>query len=147
MESPHSTRAKNARQVKRKVKSMLIFCYQGNWSQIICPSRPTSHSHILLWRFTVTSWKCAKTSNFGDKRTGCCIITMHRLTLPLLTRNFLLKTTWLSSPHLPYLFFFRLKIKLKGSHFGTIEVIEAGSQEVLKTLGIRLPGHILKRAG
>jgi hypothetical protein len=26
--------------------------------------------------------------NFGDKRTGCCIMTMHRLTLPFSPRKF-----------------------------------------------------------
>jgi hypothetical protein len=36
--------------------------------------------------------------NFGDKRTGCCIATMHRLALPFSPWNFLTKTTLLSSP-------------------------------------------------
>jgi hypothetical protein len=45
--------------------------------------------------------------NFADKRTGCC-------------------------SHQPYFsLFLRLKIKLKGHHFGTSEVIEAKSQAVL----------------
>jgi hypothetical protein len=26
--------------------------------------------------------------NFGNKRTGCCIMTMHHLTLPFLPENF-----------------------------------------------------------
>jgi hypothetical protein len=38
-------------------------------------------------------------------------------------------------PHLPYFSLFpRLKIKLKGLHFDTIEVIEAESQAALNTL-------------
>jgi hypothetical protein len=38
-------------------------------------------------------------------------------------------------PHSPYLsLFLRLKIKVKGRHFFTIEVIEAESQAVLNTL-------------
>jgi hypothetical protein len=38
-------------------------------------------------------------------------------------------------PHPPYFSLFpRLKIKLKGHHFDTIEVIEAESQAVLSTL-------------
>jgi hypothetical protein len=38
-------------------------------------------------------------------------------------------------PHLPYFSLFpRLKLKLKGRHFGTIDVIEAESQAVLNTL-------------
>jgi hypothetical protein len=31
--------------------------------------------------------------NFGDKGTGYCIITTHRLTLPFLTGNFFPKET------------------------------------------------------
>jgi hypothetical protein len=31
--------------------------------------------------------------NFGDKRTGSCIMKMHHLTLPISPRNFLPKTT------------------------------------------------------
>jgi hypothetical protein len=38
-------------------------------------------------------------------------------------------------PHPPYFSLFpRLTMKLKGRHFGTVEVIEAESQAVLKTL-------------
>jgi hypothetical protein len=38
------------------------------------------------------------TPNFRDKRTGCCITTMHRLTFSLPPGNFLPRRTWLSSP-------------------------------------------------
>jgi hypothetical protein len=80
--------------------------------------------------------------NFSDKRTGCWIMTMHRLTLPFSPGNFWPKTTWLLSPthhtHLPctlvtFLFPW-LKIKLKGRHFGTTEVNKAESYVVLNTL-------------
>jgi hypothetical protein len=38
-------------------------------------------------------------------------------------------------PHPPYVsLFLRLKIRLKGRHFDTVEVIEAESQAVLNTL-------------
>jgi hypothetical protein len=61
--------------------------------------------------------------NFGNKRTGCCIMAMHCLTFPFF---FLTKDNMAVIPHPPYLFLFpRLKIKLKGCHFGTTEVIEA----------------------
>jgi hypothetical protein len=77
-----------------------------------------------------TAWKCAKTSPpYFDKRTGCCIMTTHSLTLPFSPRNFWPKTTWLSSSTL----FPRLKIKLKGRHFDTIEVTEEESQAVQNT--------------
>jgi hypothetical protein len=79
--------------------------------------------------------------NFGDKRTGCCILTTPP-TLPFSPGNFLPKTTLLLSPnqptHLtwpPATFLFpQLKMKLKGCRSDTIEVTEAESQVVLNTL-------------
>jgi hypothetical protein len=53
-------------------------------------------------------------------------------------------------PHSPdftpcdFALFPRLKIKLKGHHFDTIEVIEAESQAVLNTHRTRLPGAFKK---
>jgi hypothetical protein len=67
-----------------------------------------------------------------DKRTGCCITTMHGLTLPFLTRDLVTRNILTDFPHRPYFSLSpRFKIKLKGRHFDTIEVIEAGSQAVL----------------
>jgi hypothetical protein len=37
-------------------------------------------------------------ANLGDKRTGCCITTMHSLTLSFSPGNLWPKTTWPSSP-------------------------------------------------
>jgi hypothetical protein len=39
-------------------------------------------------------------SNFGDKRTGCCITTKHLLTIPFSPENFDKKITIV--PHTPY---------------------------------------------
>jgi hypothetical protein len=72
--------------------------------------------------------------NFGDKGTGSCITTTHHSVLPFSPENFLPKTKWLWSPTHPTILFPRFKIKLKGSHFDTIEVMEAESQAVLNTL-------------
>jgi hypothetical protein len=65
--------------------------------------------------------------NFGDKITGYCITTTHRLTLPFSQHD--------CRPHLPHFsLFLRLKIKLKVLHFDTIEVMEAEFRAVLNTL-------------
>jgi hypothetical protein len=73
--------------------------------------------------------------NFGDKTTGCCIMTTHHLTLFFFNRELLTKSnmTVVLCP-LYFSLFPRLKIKLKGRHFDTIEVNEAESQAVLNTL-------------
>jgi hypothetical protein len=67
--------------------------------------------------------------NSGDKKTGCCIRSTHCLTFPFSQGN--LSNMTPSPMHSAFL---RLKIKLKGRHFDTIEVIEAESQAVLNTL-------------
>jgi hypothetical protein len=54
--------------------------------------------------------------NFGNKRIGCCI------------------TTFPFSPGTLFLSISPLKIKLKGRHFDTSEVMEAGLQAVLNIL-------------
>jgi hypothetical protein len=65
--------------------------------------------------------------NFGDKRTGCCITTMHQLQLPFSPVNFNQKQQDCHSPptHPTYLFP-QLKINLKGRHFDTTEVRRSG---------------------
>jgi hypothetical protein len=73
--------------------------------------------------------------NFSDKRTGCCITTMHHLTLPFFIREFLTKNNTTVLLHPPYFSLCpQLIIKIKGRHFDTSEVIEAESQAVLNTL-------------
>jgi hypothetical protein len=74
--------------------------------------------------------------NVGDKRTGCCILTTHRLTLPFPPGDFFTKDNInLVAPHKAYFSLFPwLNIKLIGRHFDTVEVMEAESQAVLNTL-------------
>jgi hypothetical protein len=72
--------------------------------------------------------------NFGNKRTGCSITTMHRLTLPFPLGNLLTKDNVTVGPHPPIFLFPQTKIELKCRHIDTIEAIEAELQEVLKTL-------------
>jgi hypothetical protein len=77
-------------------------------------------------------------TNFGYKRTGCCITTTHCLTLAFLPKNNM--TVILHPPYSPdlapydFYLFLLLKIKLKGRHFDTIEVIEAELQAALNIL-------------
>jgi hypothetical protein len=72
--------------------------------------------------------------NFGAKRTGCCITTTHHFTLFFYQRSFD-QNNIIVVRHSPYFFLFPwIKIKLKGHHIDTTEVIEAGLQAVLNTL-------------
>jgi hypothetical protein len=82
--------------------------------------------------------------NFGNKRTRCCIMIMHHLTLPFSPGNFLAN----ANPHPTYFFLFsQLKIKLRVCHFETIwgdqGRITGGAQHSHRT---QLPGCILKNA-
>jgi hypothetical protein len=83
-----SGRLKKAREVKSKFKSMHIIFF--DIKGIVQAKHSIPHT-------TVTYGDCVKmcedfTPNFHDKRTGCCITTMHRLTLLLPPVNFLPKT-------------------------------------------------------
>jgi hypothetical protein len=71
---------------------------------------------------------------FGNKKTGCCNTIMPSLTLPFSPGNFVTKNNMAVVCHRPYFsLFIRLKIKFKGHHFDTTEMIEAESQAVLNT--------------
>jgi hypothetical protein len=92
MGSLYSLRPKMARQVKYKVESMIIISFD---------SKGIVHKEFVLAGKTVNSAyycddysNCVKicedfTLNFGNKRTGCCIITMYAsfFARELLTRN------------------------------------------------------------
>jgi hypothetical protein len=67
--------------------------------------------------------------NDGDKRTACCITITS-----FFTRTFLTKSNMTIFPTHTTFMFPILKIKLKGSYFDTIEMIEAESQAVLNTV-------------
>jgi hypothetical protein len=74
-------------------------------------------------------------ANFGDKRTCCCIASTHHQTLPFSPGNFGPGTTRPPSPtHPTFLCFPQFKIKPKGRHFDTVDVMEAESQAVLNSL-------------
>jgi hypothetical protein len=87
---------KKVRQVKSKVKSMLIiffhikrlFMQNSSWQA----QRLIPHTAVMFYG------DCMKicedfSPNVGSKTTGCCIMTVHNLTLPFSPGNFLPKTT------------------------------------------------------
>jgi hypothetical protein len=88
--------------------------HQGDCSQRISPLGQTVNSAYncdVLWRLREN----VQSLNFDDKRIGCCIMTMHCLTLPSSPGNFWPKITWLLSfthpthliwPHATFLCFF-----------------------------------------
>jgi hypothetical protein len=71
--------------------------------------------------------------NFGNNRTGCCITTAHRYTLPFSPRNFLPKKYDCRLP--PTLIFSVSQIENRSERpsFSKVEVIEAESEAVLNT--------------
>jgi hypothetical protein len=136
MESPNSPRPKKTTgEEQSKEHARHFLWHQGNCSQRICPGRPNSQFHVLLWRFMTIAWKFIL--SFGDK-SGCCIMTTHRLTLPFSPGNFLPKMTWLLSPTHPTFLVLWLKIKLKGRHFETTAVIKTPSQNTTSRMHLRM---------
>jgi hypothetical protein len=102
MERPNSARPKKARQVKSKVKRMLIISFD---IKEMFTKNSSRQSKLSILHTTATFYgDCKKmcedfSPNFGDKRTGCCIMTTYRITLPFSPVSFLPKTTWLLSPY------------------------------------------------
>jgi hypothetical protein len=97
-----------------KVKSILIIFF--DIKGIVTRNSSWQATQSILRTIMTFYGDCAKTCedfilNFGDKRTGCCITTTHRLTLPFATGNFWPKTTWLSSPTNPTFLFFSIEDK------------------------------------
>jgi hypothetical protein len=80
-------RPKKAKQVKSKVKSMLIifFDIKGIVHKEFVRAAKQSISHATVKFYGECVKMCEDFSlNFGDKRTGCSITTTHRPTLPFL---------------------------------------------------------------
>jgi hypothetical protein len=95
---------KRSRQVKSKVKSMFIIFFgikgvvtnNSSWQA----KQSIPHSTVMFYDDCVKM--CEHFAlNFGNKRTHCCIMTTHHLTIPFSPGNFWPKTTWLSSPTHP----------------------------------------------
>jgi hypothetical protein len=122
---------KKAIHVNSKVKSIFIifFDIKGNIHKYSFWQDKQAIPH-----FSVTFYgDCVKmredlTPNFGDKRTGCYITIAHLQTLSFFTREFLSKTTWLSSPtHLTFSVS-PIEEKLKIRHFDDRGRIAVGAE-------------------
>jgi hypothetical protein len=72
--------------------------HRGDFSQRICPGRPYGQFCILLWCFTMTEWKCEKTSRWTWWQKNWLLhhnnASSHTC---FFTREFFTKK-WLSSP-------------------------------------------------
>jgi hypothetical protein len=87
---------------------------------------------------------------FGENRPGYFTMTMPRLTLPSSSSSFWLNTKWLKSPThrtpmiwLPVTFLFpKMKLKLKGRRFDTIEDIQAESPSAWRLDRNGFPGSV-----
>jgi hypothetical protein len=89
---PYTESPDSPRPVKSKVHSLW---HQGDCSQRIHPGRPNSQFRILLWRFTVTVWKCVKTSSRTLVTKDLTVASwQHTISHFIFTREFLTKTTW-----------------------------------------------------
>jgi hypothetical protein len=82
---------------------MLIIFLTSRHQQRICPGKPNSQFFILLWRFTETAWKWAKTSprTLGTKELAVASRQCTVSHLSFSPRNFYQKIAWLSSPTHP----------------------------------------------
>jgi hypothetical protein len=109
-ENTNSPWPKKARQVKSKVKSMLIifFDVEGLFTMNSSWQAKQSSPHTTLTFYGDCVKMCEDFAlNFGVNRTGCCITTTHHLTLSSSPGNFWLKSTWLLSPTHPTFLCFR----------------------------------------
>jgi hypothetical protein len=131
-----SRQTEKARQVKSKVKGMLVVCFDING---------IVHKELVLADQTVNSpYYCKGLIRLREnvRRLRSELSRQKNRMLrhdnapshTSFSTTFWPKTTWLWFPTHHNFLFPRLKIKLKGRHFDTTEVIEAESQAVLNTL-------------
>jgi hypothetical protein len=108
--------------------------HQWDCSQRIRHGRPVSQFRILLWRFTAQQTfhpKLWQQNNWLLHHNSATSYTS------IFTRKFLIKNKMSLSPTHPTFLFPRLQINLKGRHFETSEVIEAGSQNMTSRMHLK----------
>ena len=146
MEKPHVTKAKKARQVKCNLKSVIItfFDIKGFVHKEFVPTGQSVNSGFyceVLRRLRENVRR--RRPQLWRKQTWL----LHHNNAPshtsVFTHQFLAKKKIAVMPHPPYsadlapcdfFLFPKLKLKLKGRPFDTIEEIQAESQRVLDTL-------------
>jgi hypothetical protein len=113
-----------------------LFVKNSSWQS----KRPLQHTSVSFYGECVKIYEDFA-QNFGHERTGSCISTTRRFTLPFYQGHFkkeqhycrpphsLLASPVLPPPPLRLFLFLRLKIKLTG----TVEVTEEEPQTVLNT--------------
>jgi hypothetical protein len=110
--------------------------HQGDRSHRIPLAMLNNQLYIILRRFTATAWKCAKTSSRTLTTKELAVTSRQRVVSHFHFQQGILDQNQQDCcPHTPYFSLFPpMKIKLKGCHFDTIEVIEIESQAVQDTL-------------
>jgi hypothetical protein len=139
MESPNSPRPKKVRQAKSKVKSMLIIFFNIKGTvhkEFVLAGKMVNFSYYCdfvrrlrenVGRLRPELWRQRNSMLHHDNAPSCT---------SFFTREFLFtKTNMAVIPTDPtFRCFPLLKIKLKGRHFDTIEVIETDLQTALNNL-------------
>jgi hypothetical protein len=94
-ESPNLPRLKKARKVKSKVMSMLIVFFHIkrilHKEFVLAGQTVNSAITVMFYGDCMKMWEDF-TPNCGNRRTGCCMTTMHHLTLLFFHQGFLTKT-------------------------------------------------------
>ena len=135
------------------------------WSSLSLTSRGLCTKNLSqqakLWILGSTAMFCSDcvktcsviTPYFGENRPGCFTMTTPHLTLPSSPSSFWQKTKCLVIPYPPYspdlapcdfFLFPKMKLKLKGRQFDTIEEIQAELQSAWHSDRKGLPGSIPK---
>jgi hypothetical protein len=99
-------RAKSRACLSFSMTSRGLFTKNSSWQS----KQSVLHSAVIFYGDCVKMRKDF-TPNFGNKRTGCCIMTVHYLTLPFSSSNFFTKKNMTVIPHPPSISVFPVEDK------------------------------------
>jgi len=141
-----SPRPKKARMSRSRVKTMIIVFFFST-AVALCTKNLYLQDRQLFMPSTKMSWNDFENGSSESEQTlqtiGCCTTITHQLTLRFQFENFWRRKTFPVLPHPPYspdlaacdfCLFPKLKSKLKGHHFGTMENIQKIVTNELHTL-------------